>query len=66
MAEPFPVDDVTLDLLHRAVRPPEDDAEQSSLFDLLALMDDMAGEDAGYHPNDVIAALVDEVRRLRT
>ena len=53
----FPVDDSTLDLVYMAVRPPED-SERSSLYDLLAMMGDA-------HQNDVIAALIEEIRRLR-
>lgn len=69
MLPPFPTDDATLDLLDRAVRPgPE--VDRSSLGDFMDLIRDLAGA-AGtdpsdqYHTNDVIAALLDEVRRLR-
>jgi hypothetical protein len=62
---PFPVDPQTLDLLDAAIRPgPE--AVRSSLGELCQLMADLSGVDGpAYHPNDVIVALVDEVRRLR-
>lgn len=68
---PFPVDPQSLDLLDAAIRPgPE--AERSSLHDLCQLMSQLGGatgdpddeEDPQYHPNDVIAALIDEIRRL--
>lgn len=64
----FPVDPQTLDLLERAVRP-GDDAERSSLGDFCALMTHLGGspdgpDDPAYHYNDVIGALIDEVRRL--
>jgi len=52
----FPVDNPTLDLLWTAVNPTPD-AERSSLFDLLEMMD--------AHHNEVISALIEEVWRLR-
>ncbi len=64
---PFPVDSQTLDLIAAAVRPGPD-AERSSLADLCTLITQLSGTtepDVSYHHNDVIAALVDEVRRLR-
>lgn len=77
---PFPVDDQTLDLLAAAVSPGPD-AERSSVTDLCAMFSELAGSDLAavesgdehmtvmwdpvYHPNDVIAALVTEIRRLR-
>lgn len=77
---PFPVDDQTLDLLDAAINPGPD-AERSSVADLCGMYSELAGADLGavesgdehmavmrdpmYHPNDVIAALVGEVRRLR-
>lgn len=68
---PFPVDPQTLDLIEMAIRPgPE--AERSSLGDLCVLMTALAAHPdvdsealAEYHPHDIIASLVDEVRRLR-
>lgn len=64
---PFPVDDATLDLLDQAARPgPE--ADRSSVGDLMELITGLAGvadPEEQYHTNDVIAALLAEVRRLR-
>lgn len=76
----FPVDDVTLDLLWAAVRPGPD-AERSSIGDVCDLYSQLAGSDLdavaeisdgvrvmrdpAYHPNDVIAALITEMRRIR-
>lgn len=70
---PFPTDPQTIDLLDAAVRP-HGSAERTSLNDLCVLMSELAGvplEDGDgirieYHANDVIAALIDEVRALRT
>ncbi|TAK89376.1 MAG: hypothetical protein EPO06_11995 [Burkholderiaceae bacterium] len=71
MLPPFPVDPATIDLLDAAVRPPEG-SERSSLCELLGMYADMSGATSDdpdvtyhYHHNDVIAALIDEVRRLR-
>jgi hypothetical protein len=77
---PFPVDDQTLDLLDAALHPGPD-AERTSVTDLCRLYSELAGSDltavesdegrvtvmrdAEYHANDVISALVAEVRRLR-
>lgn len=77
---PFPVDDTTLDLLEHALNPGPH-AERSSVGDLCRLYSELAGSDlnaveetigevtvmrdAEYHPHDVIAALLAEVRRLR-
>lgn len=77
----FPVDDVTLDLLWDALHPgPEADRTSLlvtlSMFDRLggsdpdAIAQEIAPDvvvmrDESYHPNDVIAALITEVRRLR-
>jgi hypothetical protein len=79
---PWPVDEQSLGLLHRAVRPPKD-AERSSLSDLCLMFSEMAGADLAatepaqdlegveilrdpeYHANDIIAALVEEIWRLR-
>lgn len=78
---PFPVDDSTLDLLWSAIHPDPDVAERSSVTDVCTMLSEMAGSDRSaveesygdtdimrdpaYHPNDVIAALIEEVRRLR-
>lgn len=69
---PFPVDEETLCLLDQALAG---SSERSSVHELLEILSgyDPArrglpqGEDLDeiYHPNDVIRALVDEVRRLR-
>lgn len=77
---PFPVDDQTLDLLHQAINPGPH-AERSSVLDLCQMYSELAGadltavesdedgieimRDPQYHPNDIIVALVDEVRRVR-
>lgn len=78
----LPVDEVALDLYWNAIYPPDDiEAERSSIFDVLALLSEMAGSDPDaiidsidgmdigrdpqYHPNDLIAALITEIRRLR-
>jgi hypothetical protein len=77
---PWPVDGQSLELLYRAVRPPED-AERSSLGDICRMFSEMAGSDLDavegvvegievmrdplYHPNDVIAVLIEEIWRLR-
>lgn len=69
-----------LDLLWNAVHP-EPEAERSSVGEVLDLYAEMGGSDPtavaeeddstvimrdpGYHPNDVISALITEVRRLR-
>ncbi|HEY3259967.1 MAG TPA: hypothetical protein VGJ95_06800 [Pseudonocardiaceae bacterium] len=78
---PFPVDDQTLDLLTDAINGTSGEGGRSSVGDLCQLYSELGGsdldaveEDDGrirvmrdpqYHPNDIIAALVDEVRRLR-
>lgn len=78
---PFPTDPATLDLIERAINPGLD-AERSSVGDLCQMYSEMAGSDLDaveseedgictmrdpvYHHNDVIEALVVEVRRLRT
>jgi hypothetical protein len=77
---PFPVDDETLDLLDRALRPDET-SPVSSLGAFLTFMSEMGGSDPAavesesdgirvmrdpsYHPNDLVLALVGEIRRLR-
>jgi hypothetical protein len=79
---PWPVDEQSLELLHRAVRPPED-AQRSSLGDICRMFSELAGADLNaiemdpwlqgikvfrdpeYHPTDIIAALVEEIWRLR-
>lgn len=79
---PFPVDDGTLDLLWDAIHPgPEAERSSVSdlltMFQEMAGADPRAIEsitetglhvmrDPSYHPNDVIAALIVEVRRLRS
>ena len=76
----FPVDDQTLDMIDMALDPPPG-SERTSIGELCDLIAAMGGSDpdavqseedgvqymrdASYHPNDVIAALVAEVRRLR-
>lgn len=60
---PFPTDDRTLDLLWRAVRPDLATADKSDLFLLLESISGSGG--AAYHQNDVISALITEVRTLR-
>lgn len=74
----FPTDDTTLDLLWLSLNPPAD-SERTSLWDLLDMMsgctpgmetrtddpDVFENLHPSYHPNDVIAALITEVRRLR-
>lgn len=65
---PFPVDDQTLSLVEAAVGGASIDGGRSSIGDLCQLMTEMSGvqnADLAYHPNDIIAALVGEVRRLR-
>lgn len=80
VAQEFPTDNVTLDLLWTALHPGPD-AERTSVGDLLDLLSDMhfgplgepeeLADDIAYRPgtrwstHDVIAALVTEVRRLR-
>lgn len=54
----FPVDDVTLDILLSACHPDAEDG-QSYLANVLAFGDE------NWHHNDVIAALAEEVKRLR-
>lgn len=78
---PFPVTDDALDLLSAAINPDWTTAQRTSLHDLLGLFSEMGGSnttsveseddevrflrDPLYAPSDVIAALIDEVRRLR-
>lgn len=77
---PFPTDDQTLAVLDRAVNPGHD-AHRSSLLEVCRLYSQLAGSDTEaveavehgvevgrdveYGPNDVIAALVAEIRRSR-
>lgn len=77
---PFPVDEQTLDLIEAALNPGPD-AVRTSVTDLCQMYSELAGSDleaveseeagittmrdAQYHPHDIIAALVGEVRRLR-
>ena len=79
---PFPVDEQTLDMLWKAMHPaPDDEAESSSLYDLLEMFSQLGGSetdvvaevhgdisvmrDPQYHVNDVITALIIEIRELR-
>lgn len=78
---PFPIDATALDLLWDAIRPGPDAERSSLLdtlemFDRLGGSDPEAVEDVvaddihvmrdqSYHPNDVIAALITEIRLLR-
>jgi hypothetical protein len=78
---PFPVDDQTLDLLSAALNGSEIEGGRSSVGDLCHLYSDLGGSDLNavesddgvmrvmrdphYHPNDIIAALIAEIRRLR-
>ena len=77
---PFPVDDSALAMLSAAINPGED-AERSSVSDLLVLYSEMAGSDTNavdqddggvrvmrdpqYHEHDVITALIAEIERLK-
>lgn len=64
---PFPVDPETLRLLDAAIRPGVE-SDRTSLGEFLELMTRLGGGDpdeVGYHHNDVIAALLDEVCWLR-
>lgn len=76
---PFPTDDATLDLLEQAIYGVGSD--RSSVNDLCRLYSELGGSDttavdgeeqgvtvmrdAEYHPHDVIAALIAEIRTLR-
>lgn len=77
----FPVDDSTLDVLWASLHPgPE--AERSSVWDTLQMFSELGGSDTEavseivdgihimrdpqYHVNDVLTALITEIRRLRT
>lgn len=78
---PFPVDDQTLDMLWSALHPDPDVADRSSVGDLCEFYSQLGGSDTSavesddgrvrvmrdpaYHPNDIISALIAEVRRLR-
>lgn len=73
---PFPVDDTALDMLERAIDPGSE-AARSCLTECLDLISAMgSGAEAAddvevtrypaYHHNDVIRALIAEIRRLRT
>lgn len=69
---PFPVDTSTLDLIDAALTGVPGDERRSSIGELCLLLSQMGGSDTDasrttptYHPNDVIAALSSEVRRLR-
>lgn len=77
---PFPVDDMSLDLLAQAVGI-DPGAERSSLHATLDMLSTLGGadlnaveeehrdiqvmRDAAYSVNDCIAALIEEIRRLR-
>ncbi len=78
---PLPVDDSSLDLYWRALHPSEDEERSSigEVLDLLAEMggsdlsavkeqisdDTVMMRDERYHPNELIVALIEEIRRLR-
>lgn len=78
---PFPVDDQTLSFVEAALTGTAGEGGRSSLTDLCTLYSELAGSsttavestdgavavmrDPQYHPNDVVAALTAEVRRLR-
>jgi hypothetical protein len=66
---PFPTDEQTLGLLWAAIHPDPEVAERSSVTDLCVMYSVLGGADAiggpMYHPNDMIAALITEIRRLR-
>lgn len=78
---PFPVDDGTLDLLWSALGH-EPNAQRTSVSEFLELMSQLGGSDTTavesvedgihlmrdpqYHVNDALAALVVEIRRLRS
>ncbi len=77
---PFPTDAGTLDMLDAALNP-SPDAKQTSVGDLINLYSELAGSDLNayidnvdgilvgrdrqYHVNDILAALITEVRQLR-
>lgn len=79
---PFPVDDQALSLVEAAVSGTEGEGGRSSVADLCSLYSELGGSDLQavesaedgiavmrdpqYHPNDIISALVAEVRRLRS
>lgn len=78
---PFPVDPGSLDLLLRAVDPPaEEQATTTSLFATLDMFSRLGGSNTStvdgpggvqvlrgpqYSVNDLVAALIGEIRRLR-
>lgn len=78
---PFPTDDSTLDLLEQAINPGPD-TPTSSVLDLCRMYSELGGSDTTavesddlgvtvmrdpeYHPNDILAALVAEIRTLRS
>jgi hypothetical protein len=78
---PFPTDAGTLDLLEAALNG-TGQSEQSSVNDLCVFYSELGGADSAavesdldgtqvmrdpqYHPNDIIAALIAEVRQLRS
>lgn len=64
---PFPVDEQTLDLLHHALHPGPD-AQRTSVTDLCEIYGQLAGVPAdggGYHVNEVLAAVLADLRRVR-
>lgn len=78
---PFPVDDQALDLIQAAIVGTEGEDGRSSVGELCMLYSEMGGSDLRavestedgidmmrdpqYHPDDIVVALVAEVRRLR-
>lgn len=71
MRHPFPVDDVTLAIVESACLPDGED-DPSTLSQVLTFESELVGTAGdidyymgGWHPNDVILALIAEVRRLR-
>ena len=78
---PFPVDDTTLDLLWSALHPDPEVSDRSTVTDLCVMLSELGGSDTTavaeqdgdvrmmrdpqYTAHDILAALVEEVRRLR-
>lgn len=73
---PFPVDDATLELLSDALHP-SPEVERTSLWDFLSMMSQLGGSDiqaevedgilrdAQYTDQDVILALIGEIKRVK-